>query len=293
MKILVTGAAGRLGFAAARALVAAGHDVVSTDRRFRAGVPGRFRRLDLLDEFAAHAALEGCEVVVHFGNIPNVGAAPTPLIVYRENIAINANVFQAAADHRVAQVLFASSIQACAGDRTAEHPVPSALAYLPLDGNHPANPGNLYALSKVAGEDLLRHYAQRLGAFAAVALRFPHIVAPEDLEYYNAPSPRRAARRMLDEGFSYLSLDDAAALTRALVERRPPGFRTLLPAARGNKLGRPAADVAREYYPHVPLRRPLAEMESLVDVSDIERCCGWTPRDNALFDQPPAADQRA
>lgn len=292
MKILVTGAAGRLGFAAARALVAAGHEVFSTDRRSRTDVPGQFRQVDLLDESSARAAVEGCEAVVHFGNLPNASAAATPLIVYRENVMINANVFQAAADHRVAQVLFASSIQACAGDRTAGNPIPSALAYLPLDGNHPPNPGNLYALSKVAGEDLLRYYAARRGAFAAVAIRFPQIIGPEDLEFYSRRPRQNLFRKMLDEGFSYLSIADAAALTLALIERRPPGFRTLLPAARGNKLGRPPPEIIREFYPTVPLRRPAAEMDRLVNVSDIERCCGWTPRDNALFDQP-TADQRA
>ncbi len=284
MKILVTGAAGRLGFAAAGALAAAGHDVLSTDRRFRAGVPGRFRRLDLLDEFAVHAALEGCEAVVHFGNLPNVGAAPTPWIVYRDNILINGHVFQAAADHGVAQVLFASSIQVCSGVRAWGSSNASELSYLPLDGNHPPNPGNLYALSKVAGEDLLRHFAARLGAFAAVAIRFPHIVDSNAVAHYRACPHHAPTWKMLDEGFSYLSLDDAAALTRALIERRPPGYRTLLPAARGNKLARSPADIIREYYPKVPLRRPPGEMESLVDVSEIERCCGWTPRDNALFD---------
>lgn len=292
MKVFVTGAAGRVGVVVADALAATGHEVISTDRRFRAGVAGNFRRLDLLDELAVHAAMEGCEVLVHLGNIPHINAAPTPLDVYRQNTAINVNVFQAAADHCVAQVIFASSIQVCSGRRTTERATSSQLAYLPLDGNHPPNPGNLYALSKLAGEELLRYYTVQLGAFSAVALRFPHIVEPDMLPYYRLSPSSDARWRLLDEGFSYLSLADAAALICALVERRPPGFSILLPAARGNKLGLPPAEVISKYYSNVPLRRPIEEIESLVDISEIERCCGWTPRENDLFNTPPAESEK-
>lgn len=37
------------------------------------------------------------------------------------------------------------------------------------------------------------------------------------------------------------------------------------------------ADLIREYYPGVPLRRPLEEIESLVDISRIQNETGWSP----------------
>jgi NAD(P)-dependent dehydrogenase (short-subunit alcohol dehydrogenase family) len=78
MKVLVTGATGRLGSLVCKELSRLGHDVLGTDQRFAAdlGVP-----LTLADLRVAHAVyplLEGREAVVHLGNIPNLSLGPSP-----------------------------------------------------------------------------------------------------------------------------------------------------------------------------------------------------------------------
>jgi nucleoside-diphosphate-sugar epimerase len=285
MKIFLTGAAGKLGLATAVALKRGGHEVIGADRRVRDDFPDRLHRVDLLDEAAVRETMAGCEAVVHAGNHPNVGAAPTPQMVYRENVAMNVHVFQAAAEGGIRRWVFASSIQVCGGDRHGgERQRPSSLPYLPLDGHLPPNPGNLYALSKVAGEDLLRFYVRRLPDLSAVAVRFPMLVDPSRTVQLRARFAVGRPSGPLDEGFSYLTLSDAAELVLALLERPALGFRVLLPAARGNTLGRPPGEIIREYYAGVPLRVPAEQMESLVDLSEIEREYGWSPRDNRVFD---------
>ncbi len=293
MKVFLTGAAGKLGTAAAHALLRAGYEIVGADRRVPKEKPEWLFEIDLLDESAVREQMTGCDVIVHAGNHPNVKAAPTPQIVYRENVAMNVNVFQTAADLGIRRWLFASSIQACSGGRHHHEtpPRPSELPYLPMDGRLPPNPGNLYALSKIAGEDMMRFYARQFPDLSAVALRFPMLVdvSPSYLEHIRSAYARGRFPTMLDEGFSYLTLNDAAQLILALLEHSAPGFHTLLPAAQGNKLGLPPADIVRVYYAGVPLRIPAERMESLVDISEITRWCGWTPRDNHIFDVPLTA----
>ncbi len=290
MKILLTGATGHLGLAAAKALSEAGHEVIGIDRIYRPGFPGRLLLMDLREETAPYGPVEGCAAVVHLGNVPNVHAGPTPQSVYRDNAAINANVFQAARDIGVPRVLFASSIQVISGKRSQEEP--SRLPYFPLDGRVPPNPGNLYAHSKVAAEALMRFYAEEAPETCWVAVRFPWLVTAEYLKYFRPGALTDRKYYGMDEAFSYLTLDDGAALLRRAVERTISGFHILLPAARGNSRGLPADEVARRWFANVPIRTQSGRLETLVDTSEIERLFGWTPKDNYWFD-PPAQNQRA
>lgn len=286
MNVFLTGAAGRLGRAVARTLADQGFQVVGADRQPAESFPGRFVQLDLLDEGAVRDAMAGCQAVVHVGNYPNVGAGPSPLVVYRENVAMNANVFEAAVVHGIRQWVFASSIQVCCGGRLHKGSWEDAnIPYLPLDGHMPARPFNLYALSKLAGEELMAFHVRLDPALSAVSLRFPFLTDDQTLKRmrwilaHHVPS-----QATIDEAFSYLSTRDAAQLIACILRRPPAGFRTWLPAARGNKLGLPAAEVVDRYYSRVPLRCPREQLTSLVDTTEIERVCGWQPRDNHLFE---------
>jgi hypothetical protein len=78
-------------------------------------------------------------------------------------------------------------------------------------------------------------------------------------------------------------MTDAAALIVACLNASLPGFRTYFPASTGNCLGKPAVEVIREHYANVPLRRPLEEIEGLVDTSRIQAETGWRPKINKLF----------
>ncbi|NIO15170.1 MAG: NAD(P)-dependent oxidoreductase, partial [Xanthomonadales bacterium] len=72
--------------------------------------------------------------MVHLANHPRPGRLP-PQQLYGENVRMNMNVFQAAADVGVEQILYSSSVQAFAGNRQHDElDRPSSLAYLPIDG---------------------------------------------------------------------------------------------------------------------------------------------------------------
>jgi len=278
MRVLVTGAAGLLGGEVCRLLHESGMSVTATDLSVRDGLPVRITVADLLDREGCYRLLEGMDAVVHCGNHPRPGICNVQRL-YSENLTININVLQAAAELKTGKMIFASTIQVIAGDRRGrenEPLPPSELPYLPIDGDIPPNPGNPYALSKAATEDALRYYARHAG-MSCVAIRFPMLPHPR-WQSFARMSPHKFHPRgpsMLDEGFAYLMLGEAATLVQAVLNTDLPGFRVYQPAAANPMLRKPIRDIIAEFYPNVPLRQPAKGLSTLVDTSRITHETGW------------------
>lgn len=290
MQVLVTGAAGQLGSEVCKALLEAGHAVRATDAVFRKGLPALLDVADLLDYCAAYRLMEGCDAVAHLANHASMGMRRPGQLLYSENVTMDVNVFQSAADLGVKRILFASSVQALGGSRTGDNPpeTPSCLKYLPIDGDAPACPGSLYALSKEAGEQQLKFYAARDPELSATAVRFPSLWGQRHVEWIRRARGERPDRPhgFLDEGFAYLHISDGASLVVAVIEKQRPGYHQLFPAAPAPYLSMPIPEIVRQFYPGVPLRVPIEEMKCLVDTSAIEKTLGWKPKNAGLFAEP-------
>jgi nucleoside-diphosphate-sugar epimerase len=279
MRVLVTGAAGRLGSQTCHHLVAQGYDVVAADSQYSRGLPVPLKVVDLLDRLAAYALLDGCEAVVHLANHADMGRMSPPQRLYAENVTMNVNVFQAAVEAGVKQIVFSSSIQAISGERDDYNGTgdrPSCLPYLPIDEHTPACPGNLYGVSKASAEELLRHYAFLHPELSCTAIRFPYIFSSLSLRHRRW-FPHHGWGR-LDEAFAYIAVEDAVELIDRVLQTNRRGYVHFLPASRGNLLGWTPAEVIARFYPNVPLRQPVEQLRALVDIDMLERCYGWTPR---------------
>jgi nucleoside-diphosphate-sugar epimerase len=281
--ILVTGATGQLGTAVCRSLLARGHAIRATDIRYTRDFPVPVELGDLRDELFAHRAVDGCHTVVHLGNHPNAFVGLSPQRILWENTAMNANVFHAAIDRRVRCIVFASSVQVTI-KRNWDAPNTSyVIPYLPLDGELPPNPGtNTYAQSKEFAERMLRLAVDADPELSAVSLRFPMLVS-------DAWARRMTARPVSPEWInfaectSHLFLQDAGDLCAELVATRTVGYRQYFPAQTMTLEGYPLAEIVRDRYPGVPLRKPLEELTGLIDVSALARDLGWAPRERATL----------
>ncbi|RYG69986.1 NAD(P)-dependent oxidoreductase [bacterium] len=284
MKILLTGAAGGLGQPLSQTLRDAGYSVRGVDRVSSPGAPIGIEVADLLERDLCYELLAGVDAVVHLANHSSEGL-PDKQRLLNENLIMNTNVFQAACELKVQTVVFASSIQALGmGDLSGEEVLPT-LAYLPLDGQLPAKPTNVYGLSKQLSEEMLRYYA-REHAMKCIALRFPFL----------ARSPQHANRfqdgvdtSRINEAWSYLSIADACRLILAILQNPLPGFRTYCPAAFDNGLGQPPSELIERYFPNTALKRPLETLDSLVDNSRITEETGWQPQDQWIFTPEPVS----
>ncbi|MEK7767530.1 MAG: NAD(P)-dependent oxidoreductase [bacterium] len=278
MKIVVTGAAGRLGSQVCRRLAGGPHEVRGTDMRYRGDVGVPVAVANLLQRESCYGLLEGAGAVVHLGNHPSPFGRNAQ-IVFNENVTMNMNVLQAASEVGVRRVVFASSVQAIAGSaKMGDSPRRSRLPYLPLDGDVPANPGNPYALSKAVTERMLDYYAVHHG-MEAVAIRFPLLLTEEDADRQLARAGNWTSSPWanLDEGCSWLPVAEAADLVAKALDAALPGYRVYFPALRENYLKKPAEDVARELYPDVPRTVAGKPLELLVDTARITAETGWSP----------------
>ncbi|HWB52968.1 MAG TPA: NAD(P)-dependent oxidoreductase [Tepidisphaeraceae bacterium] len=274
MKVAVTGAVGHLGRVVCRQLLNAGHTVLATDLRADNELGIHVEVANLVNRESCYRLIEGADVLVHLGNHPHALGRPAAEI-YSHNVSINANIFQAALELGIKKWIFASSIQAMRGKRSIHNHEPSALAYLPVDGQAPYNASNLYGLSKVAGEQMLQYYSAAEGR-TTIAIRYPMLLnmagSPFDDVWFPKPYPH------LDEVFSYLDFGDAASLILAIISTPLSGYHCYQPAAKNNLQRRPAAELIREFYPNVPLRQPIETIQHLVDLTPIEHETGWSPK---------------
>lgn len=277
MKVLVTGATGRLGTVVCKELLRRGHDVVGTDQRFAPGLGVPLKLADLRDSRAIYPLLEGCDALVHLGNIPNLSLGPSAQDVLGHNVSMNANVFRAALDLSVHRIVFASSLQAMIRlDEGRAFNDPPCIPYFPLDGDAPADPGNnFYGLSKEFGERTLRVLSAHEPKLACSALRFPGLTGDWFARRFQHPVPVSALN--FCEGLVYLDFADAATLVALVVEQQQPGYHQYFPAQAVKLAGYTAERTLAEFYPDVPLRRPREQVGELVDLSALERDFGFRP----------------
>ena len=265
-RVLVTGAAGRLGSVVADRFHRAGFDVVATDIVETAATPYPFVQADLLDHNAALDLLADTQIVLHIGNIPGIGATPCQ-VVFNHNVTINQNVFQGAAERDVEKIVFASTLQLVGSwvdDRTVVNPPPPP-AY-PMHGATEPNPANVYALSKTVSETMLRYYAERCG-IDCVALRFPllHPHGQLALVATGEESPVDVV-----EGFTSLSYDDAAALFGAVVERELRGYHCLMAGSSRRHRDLAFPELLAAHYPQLD-----GALSDLIDESPVTAATGW------------------
>ncbi len=282
MRVCVTGAAGKAGRAAVTELRANGHEVVATDL-VTATVPtvGPILQADLTEYGQAVEVLHGVDAVVHLANIPAPGRF-TPAVTLNRNLAMNANIFLAAAQLGLRRVVWASS------ETTLGLPFDTATPprYAPVDEEHYPHPTTTYALSKVASETMAEQIAGWSG-IPFVALRFSNIMGPDDYRRFPGFQDDPALRRW--NLWGYIDVRDAAAACRLALDAPVTGAQSFIIAAADTVMDRPSADLLREIFPDVPLRGAFGEHDTLLSIDRARRVLGFAPR-HSWRDQLPLND---
>ena len=264
-RICVTGAAGLAGRAVVRDLREHGYEVTATDM-----VQGPERdvlRADLTDYGQAVEALAGADAVVHLANIPAPGLS-TPAVTFNSNMAMNFNVFQAAAQLGLGRVVWASS------ETTLGLPFDVPPRYAPVDEDHYPVPTSTYALSKVATESIARHFSEWAG-IPFVALRFSNIMNPGDYDkfptYWTDPHSRKWNL------WGYIDARDVALSCRLGLSAQVTGSESFIIAAADTVMNRPSADLLAEVFPGVKLTRDVGEYGTLLAIDKARKVLGFEP----------------
>lgn len=172
-RVLVTGGAGFIGSHLVEALsslgaqVAVFDDLSSGHSENVTPFKPEFVRASIGDADALARAIAGCEYVFHEAALASVPlSVERPRDFYDVNVTGTLNVLEAAANAKVKRVMFAASSSAY-GESEA----------LPKIETMPVSPLSPYASSKVAGEGLMRAWANCYGV-DTVSLRYFNIFGP-------------------------------------------------------------------------------------------------------------------
>jgi nucleoside-diphosphate-sugar epimerase len=268
MRIAVTGAAGRLGrYVVARAQLA-GHEVIASDLPGAlpdVGGPVQWRAADVtvLDE--VRAALAGADALVHLAGLVHP-LYPEPE-VHRMNVGGTHNVLVAAEELGLRAICLASSVNAIGGIFSAA----PHYDYFPIDEQHPSYSEDSYSTSKWLMEQESAAFARRRPDVAFSALRL-HGLRTD----HSAGDDGDEARRARDL-WGWTSFDAAAAACLLALHRPTPGHAVYNVVSARTTSATPSEELARRWYPDVPLRASLPGTASFYSSVKAQAELGWDP----------------
>jgi UDP-glucose 4-epimerase len=280
MRVLVTGARGKVGRATVAALIQAGHDVRATDVLppvFESPEPGEpdYYQANLTDAGDAFAVVRGTGAVVHAAAIPEPTHNP-PHVVFQNNLMSVFNVLEASIRFGVSRFVNISS-ETVPGFFFPERPfLPD---YLQVDEEHPIRPQDPYATAKHFSE-LLMDGAIRRSDIRPISIR-PCWVQHEGNYERNLGLWVKALPQDLSPNFlSYIDVYDLADATVLAVESDLPGHEVFYIASPDTVGNRPLEEVVRQYYgDEIEIRRPLPrEDASYISIEKARRMLGYDPK---------------
>ncbi len=245
-KLVLTGAAGRLGSYLREPLCALADTLVSTDiiddiGQLYAGES--YVKADLANYDEIHSVLEGADMVVHFGAIPD--EAPFEQLL-GPNFVGAYNIWEAAYQLGIKRVVYASSIHAVGMYDKTE--------FIGTDVAH--RPDTFYGLAKCFTEDLARMYWEKRG-LESVCMRI--------LSCAQVTSARALG--------TWLSYDDLIQLVTKSIDTPITGFtvvygvsnndRAPVDNAKASHLGYRPKDNAEQFAQEILAQAPLADIDDL------------------------------
>jgi UDP-glucose 4-epimerase len=281
LKVLVTGAHGKVGRALVPALMQRGHVVRSSDLARpdfdRVQDPRQaedYVQADLTDAGACYGLVRGCDAVVHTAAIPQP-IHNVPHVVFGNNLMSTFNVLEATIAAGVGRMVNFSS-ETVPGFIFAHRAFEPD--YLPVDEQHAIRPQDSYATAKWFGELLMERAPERAD-IATISIRPCWVQDLGSYERNLGPIVRDPS--VLVENFcSYIDVYDLCEATILALESDLRGHELFYVASPDTIGGYPLEDVVRRYHGAKQVRiRPLPRPDaSAVDSSKARQMLGWEPR---------------
>ncbi|SCL34212.1 Nucleoside-diphosphate-sugar epimerase [Micromonospora rhizosphaerae] len=294
-RVVVTGAAGKLGRAVVAHLRDVGVDVLAVDRaggRDPRDVDGEFLLVDLTDYGQVVEAFSGgadehtgrVDAVVHLAAVPAPGLLPNAT-TFANNSAATYNTFAAARAAAIKRVVWASS------ETVLGLPFDTPPPYAPVDEEYPPRPESTYSLNKALEEEMARHFCRWDPELVMVGLRFSNVMDVEDYAQFPSFDADPQLRRW--NLWGYIDARDGAQAVERALAHDLPGADVFIIANADTVMSRSSARLMAEVYPGVEVRKELGEHETLLSIDKARRVLGYAPQHSwRNHVDPRAADAR-
>ncbi len=270
-RILFTGGSGKAGKHVVPYLLDQGHRVVNVDLKpldhpgvdnLIADITKSGQMFNVMTSYANFDELEPghgvpkFDAVVHFAAVPRILINPDNE-TFRVNTIGTYNVIEAAVKLGIRKIIIASSettYGVCFADGRVDPD------YLPVDEDYPVNPMDSYGLSKVVNEDTARAFQRRSG-FDIYALRIGNVIEPHEYDRFPGFFENPAQRRR--NIFCYIDARDLGQIVDLCIKKDGLGYQVFNAGNNDNSANIPSAELARQFFPDVPLAHELGETEAL------------------------------
>ena len=279
MRILVTGARGKVGSATVDALHQAGHEVTACDLGrpvFEAPPPGSpsYVQADLTDAGDAFAVVRGHDAVIHAAALPEPTRNPAAT-VFQNNLMSVFNTLEAAVRWGVPRYVNVSS-ETVPGFFFPERPfLPD---YAPVDEEHPIRPQDPYATAKYFSE-LLMDAAMRRSDIRCLTIRPSWVQWEGNYAHNLGPALRDPEAATSASLWAYIDVYDLASALLLAAQSDLDTHEVFYIASPDNHANRPLADIVRHHHgDEIELREPLPRPDaSGLSIAKAERLLGYAP----------------
>lgn len=267
--VLVTGAAGLLGSYVTRAFMDAGYKVRGVDIAQRDNLDLIIADLTQLD--VALNLIKKVDHVVHIASLPRpVGYAAED--VYSTNMSLMFNVVEAMERNKINSLIYASSFSTIGLPFANKPPAPD---YLPIDSRHGTKALDIYALTKLLGENIIDYWVARTGG-NAMSIRMPWIQDPAI--FSRDVLPRRSTEDAKLDLWAYIDGRDAARAFVLAAQANLLGHNRFFISANDTYSEIESAKLITEFYPDVPVKKAINEFSSLLSNEEAKELIGFEPQ---------------
>lgn len=271
MKIVLTGASGRIGHRIAEIALDRGHSLVCIDQApappalQRRGVD--FVQADMADYGVLSANFADCEALIHMAAIPGPGRHPDH-VVHNSNVVGSYNALRAAAENGIQRVCQASSVNAI-GHTYSRH---ARYDFFPIDETHSNYSEEPYSLSKWICEQQADAFVRRYETMSIASMRF-HFTTPDRsaaVKAFPLDHPRPESHL-----WAWTHLDAAADACLRSVTVPFAGHEVFFIVAPETVVTASSRDLAAQHFPDVPIVAEMAGNASFFSSAKAERILGW------------------
>ena len=269
MKVVVTGANGKIGTRVMEILAKSGYNVMGIDREVFNLRKYEHRIVDLLHEGQVYQTLSNSDAVIHLASYPRPNIVPDTL-TFQNNVNSIHNILNSCFNLNIHKVIIASSMASYGFRYSNGRIIPK---YFPVDEEHPCDPVDSYGLSKVVGEKIADSFAHRSN-MSIISLRIPQVL----VDYGDFEDRSKNPSSGKDKLWLYIDIRDVAKAFLNALESAVLGHEIMNISAADSDQLKPSVELIKEYFPNSEMHEDmLTGNESLLNIQKARNLIGFVP----------------